>query len=214
MAICSNCGRETNCYCTQVNGKTCYFCFDSNHGCEGAFRAKYETKGNETSSSSASSSSVSSADVGAAIGVAAAGIGAVGAGAGAALKGAGAALKGAGSLLGTTAKGLGALGKAVGSQVGGEFSSTHKAEDQIREIQNLQMSADPEEYKNQIFALYDKATSKPADPIRDPFVIKAAKNKVIHELDMLKVKNPAMFNEYQALYEQLHQKKKLFGIFG
>ncbi len=213
MAICSNCGRETTCYSKQINGNSLYFCFASSGGCEGAFRAKYGVKENASSGSS-SSGSVSSADVGAAVEVAAAGIGAVGAGAGAALKGAGAALTGVGALFGTTAKGLGALGKAVGGQVGGEFANTHKAEDQIREIQKLQMSADPEEYKNQIFALYDKATSKPADPIRDPFVIKAAKNKVIHELDMLKVKNPAMFGEYQALYEQLNKKKKFFGLFG
>lgn len=133
-----------------------------------------------------------------------------GAGVGAALKGVGALAKGAGSL-------FGALGKGVGAAVEGtqkQFGATHSAEAEIIAINNKVFSSDPEEYKKEIWALFDKATSKPADPLRDTFVIKAAKKKLIHELDVCKLKNPEMFSQFANLYEELTKKKKLFGLFG
>jgi len=160
-----------------------------------------------TASKSNSGSGLSAGDAAA---LAGAGIGAAAAGAGAALKGIGAFAKGAGSL-------FGALGKGVGAAVEGtqkQFGATHSAEAEIIAINNKVFSSDPEEYKKEIWALFDKATSKPADPLRDTFVIKAAKKKLIHELDVCKLKNPEMFSQFANLYEELTKKKKLFGLFG
>ncbi|WP_156011618.1 hypothetical protein [Treponema sp. C6A8] len=148
---------------------------------------------------------------------ASAGIGMAAAGLGAAAKGFGALTKGAGSLLGGLGKGAGVMADAMKSGLDGtkaEFGKTHSAEEEIIAINKMTFSSDPEEYKKEIWALFDKATSKPADLLRDTFVIKAAKKKLIHELDICKLKNPEMFSQFAQLYEELNKKKKLFGIFG
>lgn len=145
-----------------------------------------------------------------AIDSAAAGVGAVG-------KGIGSVLKGTGSLLGGLGKGAGVMADAMKSgldETKAEFGKTHSAEEEIIAINKKVFSSDPEEYKKEIWALFDKATSKPADPLRDTFVIRAAKKKLIHELDVCKLKNPEMFTQFTQLYEELTKKKKLFGIFG
>ena len=145
------------------------------------------------------------------LGMAAAGIGAAAAGIGAAAKGLGALTKGAGSLLGSLGKGVNVV---VDSQKA-EIGKTHSAEEEITAINKMTFSSDPEEYKKELWALFDRATSKPADPLRDTFVIKAAKKKLIHELDMCKLKNTDLFNsQFAQMYEELNKKKKLFGIFG
>lgn len=146
-----------------------------------------------------------------------AGIGLAAAGAGAAVAGVGAAIKGVGSLIGGIGKGAGVMADAMKSGLDGtkaEFGKTHSAEEEIIAINKMTFSSDPEEYKKEIWALFDKATSKPADLLRDTFVIKAAKKKLIHELDICKLKNPEMFSQFTQLYEELNKKKKLFGIFG
>lgn len=172
---------------------------------------------NGVNNAAGAGSASGAAMVGAGIGMAAAGAGAALAGVGAAAKGLGALTKGAGSLLGGLGKGAGVMADAMKSGLGGtmaEFGKTHSAEQEIIAINRMTFSSDPEEYKKEIWALFDRATSKPADPIRDPFVIKAAKKKLIHELDMCKLKNPEMFTQFAQLYEELNKKKKLFGIFG
>lgn len=162
-------------------------------------------------------SAAGAAMAGAGIGMAAAGAGAALAGVGAAAKGLGALTKGAGSLLGGLGKGAGVMADAMKSGLDGtkaEFGKTRSAEQEIIAINKMTFSSDPEEYKKEIWALFDKATSKPADPLRDTFIIKAAKKKLIHELDMCKLKNPEMFSQFAQLYEELNKKKKLFGLFG
>ena len=186
------------------------YIFDGQHFFHKRCQKKFLARQNGGASSGGLSSSGSGLSAGDAAALAGAGIGAAAAGAGAALKGVGALAKGAGSL-------FGALGKGVGAAVEGtqkQFGATHSAEAEIIAINNKVFSSDPEEYKKEIWALFDKATSKPADPLRDTFVIKAAKKKLIHELDVCKLKNPEMFSQFANLYEELTKKKKLFGLFG
>lgn len=201
---CANCG----CTC-ETKGATDFgypaALFDGQHYfCSDRCRKEFLSK-----SSGGTAAGGSSASAGEGLGIGA-GVAMAGAGVGAALKGVGALAKGAGSL-------FGALGKGVGAAVEGtqkQFGATHSAEAEIIAINNKVFSSDPEEYKKEIWALFDKATSKPADPLRDTFVIKAAKKKLIHELDVCKLKNPEMFSQFANLYEELTKKKKLFGLFG
>ncbi|MBO7122474.1 MAG: hypothetical protein J6V90_04240 [Treponema sp.] len=182
----------------------------SHYFCRPLCQKEFLKKSTSAGAAASGGSGGSGLSAGDAAALAGAGIGAAAAGAGAALKGIGALAKGAGSL-------FGALGKGVGAAVEGtqkQFGATHSAEAEIIAINNKVFSSDPEEYKKEIWALFDKATSKPADPLRDTFVIKAAKKKLIHELDVCKLKNPEMFSQFANLYEELTKKKKLFGLFG
>lgn len=206
--VCTECGKViragTTCFCERGGD----FC---SKGCAQKYAARQKASSSSGSSSSSSSAGSSSLGVGDAAAVAGVGIAAAGAGIGVLAKGAGALFKGTGAL-------LGGLGKGVGSVVNlqtSEFGKTRSAEKEIIAINKMKLSSDPEEYKNQIWELFDKATSKPADLLRDTFVIRAAKKKLIHELDMCKLKNPDLFNsQFAQLYEKLTEKKKLFGFLG
>lgn len=195
LKACANCGST---YATEymINNGRYWFC---NKDCQQKF---YDRNGTGSSGGDSSGSTGGDA-LGAGIGLAAAGVGA--------------AIKGVGSLIGGIGKGAGVMADAMKSGLDGtkaEFGKTHSAEEEIIAINKMTFSSDPEEYKKEIWALFDKATSKPADLLRDTFVIKAAKKKLIHELDICKLKNPEMFSQFTQLYEELNKKKKLFGIFG
>lgn len=217
---CAGCGQSSGYYenyeriranLIQYNGG--WFCSES---CLNKFLAKQNGSGSssvtnsEGSAGGNSSGGISGMTASEGIKMAAVGAGAALVGVGAVAKGVGSLAKGAGSILGGIGKGIGSSVEETKKQL----NATHAAEEEIIAINKMTFSSDPEQYKNEIWALFDKATSKPADLLRDTFVIKAAKKKLIHELDICKLKNPNMFEQFSQLYEQLTKKKKLFGIFG
>lgn len=224
VGICACCGMPLKADSTGAFNKIFdgrhYFC-DIDH--EKTFYANNPelntTNGNNSGSSGETSSGAGSnlagVGVGAAVagaGMAIKGLGSLASGLG---KGLGKLVHGAGEGAGVAAKGLGeglgAIGKLTKKGVEGvvnQFGATRAAEDQIRAIDNMAFSSDPAEYKEQIFALYEKAISKPLDPFRDLYVIRAAKKKLVRELNILKLKNPELFNsQYIGLYEELNKKK-------